>query len=72
MTSYHAFKEIDEFTPAAIIETGFMNLDRSLLTQQPELVAKGVADGILCYLRNESIEAGTPGVTPSLPPSPTP
>lgn len=61
MTSYHAFGEIDESTPAAIIETGFMNLDRELLTQQPEVVAQGVASGILCYLRNE------PLVTPTAP-----
>jgi N-acetylmuramoyl-L-alanine amidase len=27
MSNYHAFNEIDAFTPAAIIETGFMNLD---------------------------------------------
>jgi N-acetylmuramoyl-L-alanine amidase len=71
MTSYHAFGEIDENVPAAIIETGFMNLDRAILTQQPELVAKGVAAGILCYLRNESIAPGTP-VEPAAAPSPTP
>jgi N-acetylmuramoyl-L-alanine amidase len=55
MTSYHAFAEIDENTPAAIIETGFMNLDRTYLTQQTDRVAQGVADGILCYVRNESV-----------------
>jgi N-acetylmuramoyl-L-alanine amidase len=38
MSSYHAFSEIEESTPAAIIETGFMNLDRMLLTQQPDKV----------------------------------
>ena len=65
MTSYHAFGEISENTPAAIIETGFMNLDRTLLTQQPEKVAQGVAAGILCYLQNESL-------TPTQAASPTP
>jgi len=69
MTLYHAFDEIDPETPAAIIETGFLNLDRKLLTKKPELVAKGISDGILCYLRNENIPAatsspGTSGVTP--------
>jgi len=67
MTSYHAFGEIDENVPAAIIETGFMNLDRAILTQQPELVAKGVAAGILCYLRNESISPSTPLAPPGVP-----
>lgn len=55
MTYYHAFDEINPDTPAVIIEVGFMNLDNELLTQRPELVAQGIADGILCYLRNEDI-----------------
>jgi len=55
MTSYHAFGEISENTVAAIIETGFMNLDRTLLTQNTDKVAQGVAAGILCYLQNENI-----------------
>lgn len=56
MTYYHAFSEINSNTIAAIIETGFLNLDYKLLTENPELVARGVADGILCYVRNEPIE----------------
>jgi len=64
MTSYHAFGEISENTPAAIIETGFMNLDRQLLTQNPELIAQAITDGITCYLRNESITPTTPIATP--------
>ena len=53
MTSYHAFNEIHNQTAAAIIEVGFMNLDRQLLTQNPDLVAEGITQGILCYIRNE-------------------
>jgi N-acetylmuramoyl-L-alanine amidase len=56
MTYYHAFSEINSNTIAAIIETGFLNLDYKLLTENPELVARGVADGILCYVRNEPTE----------------
>ncbi|MCS6907286.1 MAG: N-acetylmuramoyl-L-alanine amidase [Anaerolineales bacterium] len=55
MTYYHAFNEIHPETVAAIIEVGFMNLDRVLLTQKPELVASGITNGILCYLNNEPI-----------------
>src|SRR3989304_388439 len=53
MTSYHAFDEIDLDTTAAIIEIGFMNLDRTILTQQPDLLAEGIAQGVLCYIYNE-------------------
>ncbi len=55
MTEYHAFSEIHSDTTAAIIETGFLNLDREILTQHTDLVAQGVASGILCFVRNEDI-----------------
>lgn len=53
MTKYHAFYEIEPSTPAAIIETGFMYLDRPLLTRQPEVVARGITEGLLCFLREQ-------------------
>ncbi len=55
MTFYHAFDEIDSNTTAAIIETGFLRLDFKILTEQTDLVATGIADGILCYINNENI-----------------
>ncbi len=57
MTSYHAFSEINPDTTAAIIEVGFMNLDRQLLTQNTGQVASGIVDGILCYINNEDLSA---------------
>lgn len=64
MTSYHAFGEMHEDTTAAIIETGFLNLDRELLTQRTDVVAQGVVSGILCYLRNEDVSQTTPAANP--------
>lgn len=58
MSSYHAFNEINTNTTAAIIETGFLNLDRQILTQRPDLIADGITQGILCYIYNQS--ASTP------------
>jgi N-acetylmuramoyl-L-alanine amidase len=55
MTDYHAFNEINVNTTAAIIETGFLNLDRQMLTEKTDLVAQGVTQGILCFLRNENV-----------------
>ena len=55
MTSYHAFNEIHSNTTAAIIETGFMNLDKQILTEHTDVIARGVTEGILCYVRNEQI-----------------
>lgn len=50
MTQYHTFYEIDGLTPGAIIETGFLWLDRETLTQRPDLVAQGIVDGIVCFI----------------------
>jgi len=53
MREYHAFHEISPETPGAIIEVGFMGEDRYLLTRRPDLAARGIARGIIAYLREE-------------------
>lgn len=53
MTRYHTFYEIDDRTPAAIIEIGFMLNDRRILTQRADLVAQGIVDGIVCFMESE-------------------
>jgi N-acetylmuramoyl-L-alanine amidase len=59
MTYYHAFDEINPNTTAAIMEIGFLNLDRQILTQKPDVVAQGIANGLICFIQNESIEGST-------------
>jgi N-acetylmuramoyl-L-alanine amidase len=56
MTDYHAFSVINTATTAAIIEIGFLNLDRNLLVDHPETVADGITAGILCFVNNESVQ----------------
>jgi N-acetylmuramoyl-L-alanine amidase len=53
MTRYHAYYEIDRDTPAAIIETGFLLDDRELLVEQPGLVARGIVNGLVCFVEEE-------------------
>lgn len=60
MTSYHAFGEIHTETTAAIIEAGYLNLDQTILTQNPELIAQGIVDGLVCFIRNESVSSPQP------------
>jgi N-acetylmuramoyl-L-alanine amidase len=66
MTDYHAFREINPDTSAAIIETSFLSnpVDYALLTEHPDIVATGIVNGILCYLNNETVDA-TPTTNPS-------
>lgn len=53
MTRYHAYYEINENTPAAIIEVGFMLDDRELLTERPDVVAQGIVEGLICFVEGE-------------------
>lgn len=51
MTEYHTFAEVSPDTPTAIIEIGFMRNNRAILTQNPDLIAQGVTNGVLCFLQ---------------------
>jgi len=58
MTAYYAFNwpryehAIHPFTPAVIVETGFLTnaADRSIIVSEPERAAAGIAEGIKNYL----------------------
>jgi N-acetylmuramoyl-L-alanine amidase len=50
MSEYHVFNKISTVTPALIIEVGFLNLDREILTTHSDVVVTGLVNGILCYL----------------------
>lgn len=58
MQNHQAYVRIDANTPAVMIETGFMNLDRTILTEDPDVIARGIVNGILCYLNDESVLSG--------------
>ncbi len=53
MTRYHAYYEIDPNTPAAILEAGFMLEDRELLTDRSDVVARGIVNGLICFIDGE-------------------
>lgn len=53
MTKFHGFEEVNTDTPTLVMEPGYLNLDRELLTKSPDLVAQGIVDGLLCYLKNQ-------------------
>ncbi len=50
MTDYHVFRTLPAGVPAIIVETGFLNLDRELITTNADIPATAIADGILCYI----------------------
>lgn len=50
MINYHAFGRIAPQTPAAILEMGFLGGDQHLLVNEPDRVARGITQSILCFL----------------------
>lgn len=50
MTQYHAFKRVAPGTPAVIIEVGFLGGDAAVIVRRPDLPARGIANGIVCFL----------------------
>lgn len=55
MSGYHPFDEVNSITPIIIIEAGYLNLDRLILTEKSDLLAFGITSGVLCYIRDEPI-----------------
>jgi N-acetylmuramoyl-L-alanine amidase len=75
MRGYYAFNwrrhdhSIARTTPAIIVEMGFMSnaADRNVMFGQPDRVARGIADGILAYLRSRDPNNGAALVPPDFP-----
>lgn len=74
MRAYYAFASyrhqhaIAPTTPAIIVETGFMThpADRALLFDNPDLVAQGIAEGLLAFLSTRGAASIEPTALPSL------
>lgn len=75
MKGYYAFNNrrhvhaIAQTTPGIIVEMGFMTsaADREILFGQPDRVARGIADGILAYLRQRDPNDGAALLPPDFP-----
>ena len=67
MSDYHTFREIHPMTPAAILELGFLLADRDILTNKQDQMAKGITDGILCFLEpnGQSLPNAEASATPT-------
>lgn len=55
MTDYHIFREIHPTTPGIILETGFMLADQDLLVNNADMLARGIVNGVVCYLEGEPL-----------------
>jgi N-acetylmuramoyl-L-alanine amidase len=64
MTDYHTFREIHPFTPASIIELGFLLADREVLTTRQDDMGRAITEGILCFLQPQQPMGGVVTATP--------
>lgn len=63
MRGYYAFSwwryehAVHPMTPSAIVETGFLSSaeDRTIIVDQPEIAAQGIAKGIIQYLKTQNL-----------------
>lgn len=75
MKGYYAFNfrrhdhAVARTTPAIIVEMGFMSsaADRAVMFNQPDRVAKGIADGVMAYLRARDPNNGAALLPPDFP-----
>jgi len=51
MTDYHAFRRINQRSPALILEMGFIGGDQQILMQRPDLIARGITTSIRCFFQ---------------------
>jgi N-acetylmuramoyl-L-alanine amidase len=65
MTEYHAFREIDPSTPAAIIELGFLGQDHDFLKYHQSEMARGLAVGLDDFLKGRACLPPTAIPTPT-------
>ena len=49
MTQYHAFKRVANGTPGAIVEIGFLGGDAGIIIDQPDMPARGIVNGVVCF-----------------------
>ena len=56
MTQYHAFNEIHQNAPGAILEVGFLGADKKVLREKRDALALGIADGLDRFVRGDACQ----------------
>lgn len=51
----YSFDTVNDYTTISLIETGYLSSNYRLLSERMDLVAKGIGDGIICYVENEPV-----------------
>ncbi len=51
----YSFDTVNDYTTISIIHTGALSTDYRTISEKTESLAKGIGDGIICYVENETV-----------------
>ena len=51
----YSFDTVNDYTTISVIHTGSLSTDYRTISERTESLAKGIADGIICYVENETV-----------------
>ncbi len=53
--AFDSFDNVNDYTTISVIHTGFLGNDYRTISERTENLAKGIADGIICYVENDAV-----------------
>ena len=51
----YAFENVNDYTTISVIDAGYLGNDYRTISERTENLAKGIADGIICYVENDTV-----------------
>ncbi len=51
----YSFDTVNDYTTISVIHTGYLGNDYRTISEKTASLAKGIADGIICYVENDSV-----------------
>ena len=51
----YSFDTVNDYTTISIVHAGFLGNDYRAISERTENLAKGIADGIICYVENDTV-----------------
>ena len=53
--SLYSFDTVNNYTTISVIHTGYLDNDYRTISEKTNSLAKGIADGIICYVENDTV-----------------
>lgn len=53
--SFYSFEPVNNYTTISVIHTGYLGNDYRTISEKTNSLAKGIADGIICYVEDDTV-----------------